>query len=278
MNILIIDQDPLSTQFIKSKLEPFGHKIQSETSKHEALRLCKDTQFDLIMLDPSPMTSPRNLVQDLRNAHHARAYKLLISSSIEATTEALLFGVNDFIAKPINPKELVDKLENAQFFSKLVKHIGDSKEDFPSANGIISRSAFNQLFLSSVDRADRYGEGTYLLCISLSNYTEIVSEDGQYTADYAAAKLSQFITQLRRQSDIVGQIAVNEFDLLLQRPVSPNEPIEAAERFIQALSSYKGFHELDTKNIEINVTLIEIPSGTHEINKTFRPIEMAPLG
>ena len=166
---------------------------------------------------------------------------------------------------------LDDIVEQARYFTHLVKHISDDSEDFPSAGGVISKSAFNQIFLSSIDRADRYGENTFILFISMSSYKEVYATEGPYVAEYAMAKLSQYLVTLRRQSDIIGQIAPNEYALILQRPLYETEPTEAASRFIEALASYPGFMKLDTKNIEINVTLASVPDGRRPVNKTFRP-------
>lgn len=269
MKIYVIDRDPMSAQFIKSKLEPLGHKIEGETSKSDAVNYCQDHEHDLIFIDPSPLTTPRTLVLDIRRSTPYYPYTLLMTQSPMSSEEALKFGVNDVFAKPIDPVVLDRKVENAAYFISLLKRMGDDSEDFPSAGGVIAKSAFNQLFLSSVDRADRYGEETYMLLISMSNYKDIYANEGPYAADYAVAKLSQYLVSLRRQSDIIGQTAVNEYSLLLQRPVYENEPVEAAGRFAEALSRYEGFKELDASRIEINVTLASIPSGDRRVNNTF---------
>ena len=73
-------------------------------------------------------------------------------------------GCNDLLKKPVSGEKLIVKSENAERMVGLVERIGDDSEDFPSAGGVIAKSAFNQLFLSSIDRADRYGE-TLLCCI-----------------------------------------------------------------------------------------------------------------
>ncbi len=273
MKILVIDKDPLTAQFIKMKLEPLGHKVSSETSKNDAVKHCQSNEYDVIILDPSPLTSPRTLVLDLRRSALRYPYTILMSQSPVSQEEALNFGINDILKKPANPAELDNKIDNANYFSKLVKRIGDDSEDFPSAGGIIAKSAFNQLFLSAIDRADRYGENTFLLFISLNNYNDIYATEGPYAADYAVAKLSQHLVTLRRQSDIVGQTAVNEYSLLLQRPIYETEPTEAANRFTESLIGYEGFQTLDTKNIELNITLTSIPSGARPFNHTFRPLD-----
>jgi diguanylate cyclase (GGDEF)-like protein len=173
--------------------------------------------------------------------------------------------------KPLDPMVLEEKIGNADRLLTLVKRIGDDSEDFPSAGGVIAKSAFNQLFLSAMDRADRYGERTFILFISLSNYKDIKDHDGPKAADYAVAKLSQYLVLLRRQSDIIGQTAKYEYALLLQRPVYETEPVEAANRFAESLASFKEIASTGATNVEITVTLLSIPTGGKMIEHVVHP-------
>jgi GGDEF domain-containing protein len=152
-----------------------------------------------------------------------------------------------------------------------VARIGDDSEDFPSAGGVIAKSAFNQLFLSGMDRADRYGERTFVLFISLSNYKEILEMDGPYAAEYAVAKLSQYLVLLRRQSDIIGQTARYEYALLLQRPAYDTEPVEAANRFAESLSNIKDIVSSGSTEVKVTISLVDLPMGAKLIEHIITP-------
>ncbi|MFN3700612.1 MAG: response regulator [Alphaproteobacteria bacterium] len=260
MRVLVVDRDPIVQQIVGAKLENMGHQVFEEAAKNTAVERLANEEFDVIMLDPSPLTSPRPIVLNIRRNVRNYPYIFMLSDTISAE-EALKSGVNDLIAKPVNSEDLSKKMACAEYFSKLVARIGDDSEDFPSAGGVIAKSAFNQLFLSAIDRADRYGEQTYVLFISVNNYQEIKDLDGNYAAEYASAKLSQYLVRLRRQSDIIGQTEKHEFTLLLQRPLYETEPVEAANRFAEALGKYEGFSEDQTAKAKIKVTLLSVPTG-----------------
>lgn len=260
MKILAVDRDPLVLQMLRAKLEPMGHQFFEESAKNNAIDRLAHEEYDVILLDPAPLTSPRPIILNIRRSMKNYAYIFMLSdtSSVE---EAVKAGCNDLLAKPIDPEHLAQKMGNAQYFTDLVARIGDDSEDFPSAGGVIAKSAFNQLFLSAIDRADRYGEGTYILFISINNYKEIHDLDGVYAAEYSVAKLSQYLVRLRRQSDIIGQTSKYEYALLLQRPLYESEPIEAANRFAESLSKYEGLAMNGSGKVEIKVSLTEIPTG-----------------
>jgi len=260
MKILYIDHDEVGPQLARAHLEPVGHEITHIASKNDVPEALENNVYDVIMIDPSPVKDPRSLVLDIRR--QAAAYPYVIWLSEEPPEGALKSGVNDVLAKPLDKAALDQKLEQAAHLTKLVARIGNTEEDFPSAGGVISKSAFNQLFLSAIDRAVRYGEASFILFIDIANYQDIVHEQGNYAADYAAAKLSQALVRVRRQSDIIGQTANNEFALLLQRPIYDSEPVDAANRFAQTLGEDEGLAAVEGAKPAIHIRLVDMPAGS----------------
>lgn len=269
MKVLVVDRDALVGQLVKSKLEPQGHKVLHEAVKNNAVARMSSEEFDVIFLDPAPLTSPRPVVLNIRRTVSNYPYVFLLSETANRQ-EALKLGCNDVMNKPFDAALLDEKIDNAQRLTALMRRIGDDSEDFPSAGGVIAKSAYNQLFLSAVDRADRYGERTYMLFISLSNYKEIRDLDGVYAADYAVAKLSQYLVLLRRQSDIIGQTAKYEYALMLQRPVYDTEPVEAASRFTESLAGCLDIVAPGAAPVDITVTLLDVPVGSKVVEHVIR--------
>jgi GGDEF domain-containing protein len=157
-------------------------------------------------------------------------------------------------------------LGSAARIINVIRNLGDDSLDFPSAGGVIAKSAFNQLFLSAIDRADRYGENSYAVFIDVANYLDMMEKDGPYYADFAVAKMSQLLSQIRRQSDIIGQTGKNEYALLLQRPQYESEPVDAANRFAEELSKLKSIRESVESDPMINVRLLQLPTGTKVVD------------
>lgn len=270
MKILVVDREEITTQMMRSRLETLGHKIAEEPVKNNAVDRLDSEEYDMIFVDPAPLTSARPLILNLRRA--AKNYPYIIQMGNEISqVEAIQSGANDAITKPIDPDKLDAQVDNAKYLTALIKRIGDDSTDFPSAGGIIAKSAFNQLFLSAIDRADRYGERTFLVFIGITNYRAIYEAEGPYAADYCVAKLSKYLVRLRRQSDIIAQTESYEYALLLQRPLYETEPNEAANRFAEAMMNNKDLFEKDGLAPEISVKLVDLPVGSriieHSITK-----------
>lgn len=269
MKILVVDRDTLSMQLIKSKLEVKGHTIVEEPVKNNALELLEQEQFDTIFFDPAPLNNARPIVLGIRRAVRNYPYIVLMSQDMERE-DAIRSGANEIMSKPLDASRLDVMVGNAERMTKLITRIGDEREDFPSAGGVIAKSAFNQLFLSALDRADRYGERSFLVFIGIKNYQELVDMDGPHAAAYATAKLSQYLVRLRRQSDIIAQTGKAEYCLMLQRPQYETEPREAANRFADALSQLEDISSSENATVDVHVTLLDVPVGEKHVEHIIR--------
>ncbi len=264
MRILIIDRDTLSTQLIKSKLEAMGHVLVEEAVKNNALERLEKEQFDTIFFDPAPLNNARPIVLGIRRAVKNYPYIVLMSQDMDQE-DAIRSGANEIMVKPLDAGKLDVMIKNAERMTKLITRMGDEKEDFPSAGGVIAKSAFNQLFLSAIDRADRYGERAFLVFIGIRNYQEMLDLNGPHAAAYSTAKLSQYLVRLRRQSDIIAQTGRSEYCLMLQRPQYETEPMEAANRFAEALGQLEDISSAPNAKVDVHVTLIDVPVGAKHV-------------
>lgn len=270
MKILVIDRDTVTTQLISNRLQAFGHTVVVEAVKNNAIERLGIEKFDMIFIDPSPLTNARPVILGIRRSVRDYPYIVLMSQSIDRE-EALRAGANEVLLKPLDTSTLEKMVDNAERLTKMIRRIGDESEDFPSAGGVIAKSAFNQLFLSGLDRADRYGERSFEVFIGIANFNEIHGIDGPYVANTIAAKLSQTLVRLRRQSDIIAQTGKAEYCLMLQRPQYETEPLEAANRFAEALSKNDELAMAGGTKVQIYVTLIDLPVGAKHADHMMNP-------
>lgn len=273
MNILVINSNADENKDIEGALKALGHTIFCVPSQEEAESIMSENAMSIVIYDPAPLTSARQPVMSLKR--HIKDYTYFIQLSDQATQQdAIKSGMNDVIVRPVHAEALKGKVENAIQLSALIARLADDSEDFPSAGGIISKSAFYQLFYSGIDRADRYGESSYVIFVSIANYQELLEMDGSYAADYAAAKLSQFLNKMRRQSDIIGQTAKSEYALLLQRPAYEEEPVKAAERYTAQLKEFDDLYEGASAHIKTRVQLVKLPVGENLIDNEVSKAEL----
>lgn len=261
MKILIIDRDPMFSSLLASKMRAAGHEVIEKTIKNEGIEELETQKIDAIYFDPSPLNDPKPILLQIRRIVQNYPYTVLMSEGIDRRA-AIRAGCNDGLAKPLDPEALTLSLTNAERMGDLVRRIGDESYDFPSAGGVISKSAFNQLFRSAIDRVGRYSELSHVLFVRIPNYSDIKLDDGKYAADYAVSKLAQNFVRLRRQSDIMGQTDMNEYALLLQRPLTDTESMDAAKRFAQAMNEQNDITSNGVTDVRVEISLIHLPTGS----------------
>ena len=269
MKILIIDRDEMFSNLMASKMKAAGHDVVTTTIKNDGIEQIGTNKLDAVYFDPSPMTDPKPILLQIRRMVHTYPYLAMISEN-NARAAGIQAGCNDGLAKPLDPAALATSLENAARMCDLINRIGDETYDFPSAGGVISKSAFNQLFRSAIDRVSRYNESAHALFISIPNYDDIKIDDGKYAADYVVSKLAQNLVRLRRQSDILAQTGENEFALLLQRPQTETESVDAAKRFSTALDEQTEITSTGVTDLHIDVSLVGLPTGALDFRRTSR--------
>ncbi|MEM6811282.1 MAG: diguanylate cyclase [Pseudomonadota bacterium] len=272
MKALIIDRDEMAAEMMTSRLTKLGHVATHEPVKNEGIEKLSAERFDVVFIDPSPMTDAQAMTLNIKRTTQSALYLFLLQGndselSYEEVTSA---GCNDVIHKPLDPEDFEVKVNNAARLQDYAAKLGDTSEDFPSAGGVIAKSAFNQLFLSAIDRSGRYNELAYILQITIDNFDDIKAMDGVYNAEYSASKMAYHVVRLRRMSDIIGQTGQNEYCLLLQ-PQNETEAIDAAKRFASSLDEFKDIVPDGGNKVLMTVRLLHLPSGqepfTHTIAK-----------
>ena len=111
--ILLIDDDKLIIELIKSKLENEGYEVLTAYDGAEAFEFI-DQQPDLIITDIlMPHLSGLELLRILKNKMFSEIPVIVISQleGDDTIYEALETGAVDFMGKPINTKELLIRVK-----------------------------------------------------------------------------------------------------------------------------------------------------------------------
>ncbi len=274
MDILVIDREALTNQLIVSKLGAKGHNVVVEPNKNTAFDMLKDGKFDCILIDPAPLSEARPVIIGVwKNIKTTVKPYIMLLSKTATTEEGILAGTNDVLNKPLSTQDLETKVDNAQRLMDISRHLANI-DNIHSSGGMIGKAAFNQLFLSAMDRSFRYGERSLIVFAEMTNYDEVKATMGEEAAEATVSKLVEKMTFMRRQSDVIGRLSENDFAILLQRPQYETEPIDAINRFTEVLDKfYQGF---DDKRCapKMHLVLIELPQGAQHTER-FTPMTNA---
>ncbi|KPM48958.1 response regulator transcription factor [Jiulongibacter sediminis] len=114
MKILVIDDEPKLTAFLKEGLEEFGFKVTESNDPEIGEVLATSGKFDFIILDiHMPDITGFDIIRRVRAKEVSSAVIILSAmSSIEDKEEAFEAGADDFLVKPFELKELVLRIKN----------------------------------------------------------------------------------------------------------------------------------------------------------------------
>lgn len=116
LRILLIDDDPVSRELLKTMLEELDQQdILEAKSGENGLEILKDdTKFDLILCDwQMPGISGFDLLKKLREVDATKKLPFIMvtgKSDMEYIQSAIKAGVNDYIVKPIDMMVLEKKV------------------------------------------------------------------------------------------------------------------------------------------------------------------------
>lgn len=111
INILVVDDMESIRSLVKGCLMELGAKnVLMETNGRSAWELLKNSRVDLIICDwDMPYLSGLELAKLVRNSEkHSHIPFLMLTATIEKelVISAVNAGVNDYLSKPFQPKEL----------------------------------------------------------------------------------------------------------------------------------------------------------------------------
>jgi DNA-binding response OmpR family regulator len=113
--ILIVEDEPDLAQTIQDRLEMNEYVVIRAENGQEGLEKAIEEQPDLILLDVNmPVMDGFQMLEALRNhpkGSHLVVMMVTVSSQKDDVTRAEARGVEDYIVKPFELADLVDKIE-----------------------------------------------------------------------------------------------------------------------------------------------------------------------
>lgn len=130
MQVIIIDDNMLDLTVMKSLVEKIeGSKPLCFTSSLEAVKWCEGNDPDLVLVDyMMPQLDGLEFIQRFRSIPgraDVPVVMVTVASERDVCYQALQFGANDFLNKPVDSVELQAKLKNMLALRTASKQLAD---------------------------------------------------------------------------------------------------------------------------------------------------------
>ena len=125
--ILIVDDEPFNVDYLEQELEDLGYETVSARNGKEAIDRVGSDSPDLILLDVMmPVMDGFTVCRILKGNDETRLIPIVIMTAldgIEDRIKGIEAGADDFLTKPVNPRELIARIQTAL----KLKHTVDKK-------------------------------------------------------------------------------------------------------------------------------------------------------
>jgi DNA-binding NtrC family response regulator len=114
--VLLVDDEVDFVETLSKRLQVRGLKVTGANRGEDAVRLADEQQFDAIVLDlVMPGMDGLETLKTIKE-NHPEAEIIILSGqgTIKKSTEAMKLGAEDFLEKPVDLKELLDKIDEAR--------------------------------------------------------------------------------------------------------------------------------------------------------------------
>ena len=128
--VLLVDDETDFLSTLAERLEARGMKVSTATSGEDAVANADKEGFDLIVLDLAMpgIDGLETLKRIKAKQPDAEIIMLTGQGSIKTSIEAMKLGAEDFLQKPVNIAELMDKISEAKDKRMLVLQAKSVKE------------------------------------------------------------------------------------------------------------------------------------------------------
>lgn len=248
--VMIVDDEPINIEVTQVYLEEAGYwKFSSTSEPLEAMGLLASKRPDVLLLDlKMPKMSGFEILERMEAENILKDVPtIVLTSSTDAATKlkALELGATDFLAKPVDPSELVLRVKN----TLAAKAYRDRLANFDLLTGLPNRHSFMDRLGWAIRHAERYSIAGAVLHIDLDRFKQINEALGPKAGDQVLQAVATRMEQCLRSTDTIGRfgdvgsqpslsrLASDEFTILLPSIARPDSAAIVAKRVLDAVAS-----------------------------------------
>ncbi len=216
--LLLVDDQPINIQVLYA-LFANDYQVFMATSGPQALKLCREQQPDLLLLDVQmPGMDGYEVCRQLKADPELCDLPVVFvtaHSDEQAETRGLELGAVDFISKPFNPTVVRARVKT----HLLLKLQGDLLREMVFVDGLTgdyNRRHFDVRLETEFQRAKRNGSSLGLLIADVDYFKRFNDHYGHLAGDDALRRVATLLkNQLKRPADFVSRFGGEEFVCVL---------------------------------------------------------------
>ncbi|CAM2063850.1 Diguanylate cyclase [Sulfidibacter corallicola] len=213
--ILILEDEIHTAEHLSNILESAGFRVCAVTDPFKLQDKIGEFNPELVLLDYHlPQCTGLELAKVIRQQSRYMAIPIVFLSTeenLERHYHALIAGADDFLTKPISPRQLVISLRARLIRARALRAMMTSD----SLTGLLNHSTVKQRLASSLKIADRNNKPLTFAMLDLDHFKTVNDTYGHAVGDRVLKSLACLLRQRLRRSDIIGRYGGEEFAVIL---------------------------------------------------------------
>lgn len=268
LKILAVDDTPANLVAMRRLLAGSGAQLFEARSGNEALALCLDHEFALILLDVNmPDMDGFEVAGLLGEAEQLRDTPIIFVTAAYADDLNRLKGYRsgavDYIAKPINDvilqskvrvflelyaararlqqtlaelaernQQLIQEVAERELIETMVRH----QASHDMLTGLPNRMLFHDRLHLAIQRSNRHHGRFALGCIDIDGFKGVNDEYGHPAGDALLQEIAARLIGHLRGNDTVARLGGDEFALILEDIEGPQQALQLCGKLRTALA------------------------------------------
>lgn len=280
--ILVVDDQPATIKLLVNQLEKAGMETISTTTGEECLEIARNTPPDLILLDiVLPGIDGIETCRKLKEIPETNEIPIIfisVKSDISNKLEGLEAGGYDYITKPIDPNELLARVQTQLRIRainreniELQRHLSEARQ--AATLGAVTQGVahninnllgialgYMDLIKIGPDDAERLKRNLYRVELALKRLSDIVSQLNTISSEYRPRMANRRIIPLLRgtirrfsqKHKIIQGIELKSNISDSLRILTSEEALESAiEKLL--LNAIESYNPCDTKSYKVDI-------------------------
>lgn len=213
--ILIVDDSPSLASFYSMTLQSAGMETIVVNDPLKVLDALGKFTPELILVDMyMPGCNGLELAKIIRQQEFYVSTPIVFLSAeldVEKHLEAMQFGADDFLTKPIEPSHLISSVASRVQRYRILR----SFMVRDSLTGLLNHTKSKEELQSEILRAQRQKNSLVFAMLDIDFFKKVNDNYGHSAGDRVIKSLSRLLQQRLRKTDVIGRYGGEEFAVIL---------------------------------------------------------------
>lgn len=256
VSVIIVDDAKFTLEMLRRVLKSSGYRdIRVATTAHQALGMMRERKANLLVADwLMPEMDGLSLTKRVRQIdeesnHYTYIIVLTAKEGMDSLAQAFEHGVDDFVNKSPDNKELLARVHAAGRISALQNDLLkanrrltelnrqlDSRHSFDVLTGLGNRAYMEKQLANLVRHVEARGGVACLAAIRINDFEDLGGRYGEKIASEILEATANRLQQTVRPLDVVGRLNDDTFAILMHQEDASRCHPNAFRRIHQALN------------------------------------------